>query len=397
MKKTFQGYYLPSEEEFKAVWDSCIFVLDASVLLNLYRYSQETRESFVAILEEIGGRLWVPHQAALEYQRNRLGVIEEQASAYDHIKAKLSEIRNKLDNELRSFKRHPSIKADALLGKLGEALSSAERELNELSREHPDYAHDDPIRDRVTLLLDGRVGAPYTAERITEICKEGKARYESKTPPGYADMAKGGPDQYGDVILWMQVIEKAKELRKPVILVTDDRKEDWWLRSKGETLGPRPELLQEIVSKAGVSSYIYSGDPFMEHAVKYLKHQVKAEAIDEVKGIRQREEQPLLDGLTSMLQDLASPTKEMKSVFAQLANPTEDMRRIYQQLAHSSDELRSVARELAPHLAAIQRVLETLPPGFWEAFAAAAETRDLAASTQGAAANRLGAGGERSE
>ena len=45
MRKTFPGYYRPTEAEFRRLWDKCIFVLDANVLLNLYRYSEETRKS----------------------------------------------------------------------------------------------------------------------------------------------------------------------------------------------------------------------------------------------------------------------------------------------------------------------------------------------------------------
>ena len=44
MKDSFPGYYRPTENEFAEMWESCLFVLDANVLLNLYRYSVDTRE-----------------------------------------------------------------------------------------------------------------------------------------------------------------------------------------------------------------------------------------------------------------------------------------------------------------------------------------------------------------
>jgi hypothetical protein len=75
MRKMFPGHYRPSEPEFRKLWDKCLFVLDANVLLNLYRYSGETRKKLLDIMGRIESRLWVPHQAALEYQRNRLEVI----------------------------------------------------------------------------------------------------------------------------------------------------------------------------------------------------------------------------------------------------------------------------------------------------------------------------------
>ena len=85
MKKIFPGYYRPTKKEFSNLWNSCLFVLDANVLLNLYRYSQETSDELIQILKQISDRLWIPHQAALEYQENRLQTIAKQLEVYDEI------------------------------------------------------------------------------------------------------------------------------------------------------------------------------------------------------------------------------------------------------------------------------------------------------------------------
>lgn len=85
MRKNFPGYYQPTANEFSTLWETCTFVLDANVLLNLYRYSAETRKKLLEILKQVSNRVWVPHRAALEYQRNRLDVISKQRAAYDEI------------------------------------------------------------------------------------------------------------------------------------------------------------------------------------------------------------------------------------------------------------------------------------------------------------------------
>lgn len=82
MKNSFFGYYHPREEELHELWETCLFVLDANVLLNLYRYSPGTSASLINILTEISNRLWIPHQVALEYQTNRLDEIARQAEIY---------------------------------------------------------------------------------------------------------------------------------------------------------------------------------------------------------------------------------------------------------------------------------------------------------------------------
>ena len=51
MKKTFKEYYQFTEEEFKKLWQECLFVFDANVLLNMYRFSVKTRLSFIKELK----------------------------------------------------------------------------------------------------------------------------------------------------------------------------------------------------------------------------------------------------------------------------------------------------------------------------------------------------------
>jgi len=138
MRKTFPGYYRPAEEEFYALWNTCLFVLDANVLLNLYRYSQETSDELIGILKQVSDRLWVPHQAALEYQRQRLQVIAQQLEAYDEMQELLGKTKNQLEDKLHSLHRHPYINADYLLKRIQRAFAAIERDLNKLKREHPD-------------------------------------------------------------------------------------------------------------------------------------------------------------------------------------------------------------------------------------------------------------------
>ncbi len=296
MRKSFPGYYRPSEDEFSRLWADCWFVLDANVLLNLYRYSKGTREALFGILQAVSNRLWVPHQAASEYHRRRLEVIAGQAAAYENIRGLLRKAQGGLDNEVRAAARpgrHPFIKVEELLEKIHAAIAEIERELDDLESGHPDLLAEDPIKETIAELLDGKVGAKYSTDRLEKVYKQGKSRYEGQIPPGYRDAGKGGTRQYGDLVLWLQVIDKATETKKPVIMVTDDRKEDWWLQFKGRTISARPELVEEMQTEAGVSFYMYPADPFMEHAERQLKRRIEPEAIDEVRDLRERDEEEI--------------------------------------------------------------------------------------------------------
>ena len=85
--------------------------------------------------------------------------------------------------------------------------------------------------------------------------------------------------KFGDLVVWKQVIEHAKTSAiKDFIFVTDDDKDDWWwaIESQGhKRLGPRPELVEEIMREAGVERFhMYSSEQFLEFADTYLKVKV---------------------------------------------------------------------------------------------------------------------------
>ena len=293
MRKSFPGYYVPSDRAFSLLWNKCLFVVDANVLLDLYRYSFETGNELIRVLKHFSDRLWVPHQAALEYQQQRLNVISQQLEAYDEMQEFLKRLKNQLKEKLNAIRRHPYINGDKLLALIQKGFAEVERNLDKLKRKHPNLLERDRLGDSLSTLLNGKIGTPYSVERLNEIYKIGKQRYENEVPPGYKDSSKDGARKFGDIVLWFQVIDKAKETKKSIILITNDRKDDWWLRFKGQTISPRPELVDEILSEAGVSFYMYQTDPFMDYAQKYLTKKVKQKAVDEVRDIRQGDEEYL--------------------------------------------------------------------------------------------------------
>ena len=118
--------------------------------------------------------------------------------------------------------------------------------------------------------------------------KEGSKRYDNEVPPGYRDKSKPEDERYGDLLIWFQMIGKAKEAKKPIIFVTDDNKEDWWQIFKGKTIGPRPELVNEFFATTGQRLYIYSPVQFMEYARQYLKRKIEQRTIDEVREVSMR-------------------------------------------------------------------------------------------------------------
>ena len=310
MKNKFSEYYQLSESEIKKHWENDYFSFDANVLLNLYRYTPRTRDAFFNLLEKIKERIWISYQATYEYQNNRLVVINAQKEAYQEIRNTLQKKKNEIEAKLNEFKKHPYLQASDLNSQIESAFESISRDLDQLEKRHPDYLAEDPIFDRLTDLLDGRIGEDLEQSLLEQLYKEGKNRYEQKIPPGYMDFSEkksqGNRSLYGDLIVWKQVINKAKEDNQSVIFVTDDLKEDWWHKFKGKTIGARPELIREFRDETQQQINIYQADRFLEYANKNLEQNTIQDVIDEVREVRLADEKEIEMSLSDLERIISS-------------------------------------------------------------------------------------------
>lgn len=307
MKARFPGYYRPTEAELDALWqDGTLVVLDTNILLHLYRVPASTRTLLLSILERLKDRLWIPHQVAIEYQRRRLGVIRDAFSASRRLLTDIEKAQEQFvravqaaQPEKRELRRVPTALAeiqthvaqirDDVQGAIADQLSPT--------------AHDF-IRDAIDALIGDKVGAaPRDQQTLAGWYKEGASRFALQMGPGYKDAVKanspspkffaGGltfESEYGDLVLWKQIIEHAAEEGiKKVVFVTQDNKEDWWCRvpdpANGEasTQGPLQELSEEIRREGHVDLFwMYHLQEFMEVASERFGINVSEEAITDV-------------------------------------------------------------------------------------------------------------------
>jgi PIN like domain len=298
VKDLFRGFYRPSDEELKILWEECTFFIDANILLNLYRYPKSASEALLKVLTHVSSRLEVPYQAALEYQSNRLAVIAEQKNTYKEVRKHINDSISSLEKNLSGLqlhKRHSAINPSSFLKDILEKTQEFEKELSLLEDRQLDVYKSDTIRNELDNLLIDKVGPALKQEWLDKLYVEGKIRYENERPPGYADQSKSKEEprlyggltikrEFGDLILWKEIIETAntKGIQK-VIFVTDDKKEDWWwiAESNGKkTIGPRPELVEEILSAGKVENFwMYSSDRFMQFARDFLNVQIEQDSI----------------------------------------------------------------------------------------------------------------------
>lgn len=270
MKSAFRGYYPPTDEELAQLWSDGLVILDTNALLNLFRYTEETRVDLLKLLSEKADVLWIPHQVGLEFHKNRIGVIRDQDKAFSNIESALKSAKTSVQNAIDKLKHHPSLDTAGLSKLLETSIKTITDGLATANDDHvlaviekQTYEH---TFEKITELFDGKVGQQFSSSKLEEVYKDGKTRYEAEIPPGFKDQRKDGNDKYGDLVLWMQILEKGATDKNPAVFITDDAKEDWWYKVDGKTQGPRVELVDEYYAAAQQRIHFYSPDRFLAFA-----------------------------------------------------------------------------------------------------------------------------------
>ena len=357
MKDLFPGHFKESDGHLREVWDTSLFVFDANILLNLYRYSDTTRSEFLRILEEIKNRVWLPHRAAEEYLNNRLSVIDQQEKSYDDTTKSIASLKSDLENA----RQHPFV-SSVTMTKVSQVFDELCEELKNNKSVHTARISNDEIKNSIASIFENRVGSPFEKDKLEELILEGEERYKQKIPPGFKDGSKSGDSEvfvekcrkYGDLIVWSQVIDKAIESKKGIVLVTDDKKEDWWERFKGKTVGPRPELVKEFKDRASNTFHMYQADRFLELARKNLDAQVSESVVEEIREVKRRDK--IAHNRMREMAYLKRQKMEMNHLHQELDHSKhgmmayEEERHILKQRMHEIESMQNDMRHRKEHL-----------------------------------------------
>lgn len=164
--------------------------------------------------------------------------------------------------------------------KIKKEIVNKEKKINEI-------VQNDPVFEIFNQYFE--VGEGYSFDKLMEIVKEGELRYRSEIPPGYADKTKKkGLSIYGDLILWKQIIDHAKEVKKPVILIINDIKEDWCYKSEQKRIEkPREDLIREMYDLTGMEIWMYTFSEFLYKSRQILKTEVDDKVLENIQEIEQ--------------------------------------------------------------------------------------------------------------
>lgn len=311
MKGLFTEYDNTRTLDYPKIWSQALLVFDTNVLLGLYRLRAEARDELLAVIDKVSDRIWLPHQVALEFQKNRLTVIAKQNKLFNDVEAIPRLVTKTLYDAVEKLelkKRNSPIDVHQYVA--GHELLSKEflERLTKLREKQQQVSASDPLKEKLEALFGSRVGTPYDQQEIDKLYLQAEVRFKHFIPPGYVDAEKGKAKpsegekeisdafshkgvtykrRYGDFIVWQQLITYAKSANfSSVIFITDDQKEDWWWKVAGDTLGPRPELVDEALRIGGVQSFLmYNSENFLKYARDHLQAQVSDATLTEVRDL----------------------------------------------------------------------------------------------------------------
>lgn len=286
MRSQFHWYFPVSDEEISSIWKDGTVTFDANVLLDLYRFHENTRKAILDAVNYFEDRVWLSNQAAKEFFKNRKVVITGSDKDFREGKNSLDEIRKSTASNCSNIRSNRLIDraiVSDLESEISAAILKASDRMSKLHEGHPDFLKSDPVLENITSIFDGRVGSEPSLEELEGLFKEGERRVREKIPPGFLDQAKDGVRPYGDFILWRQTLDQSKMSNKPMILVTSERKEDWWERHSGRTVGPRMELLREAYEYSGNRILLYHTEAFVEEFGRRFGARVDPEAVAEIR------------------------------------------------------------------------------------------------------------------
>ncbi|GFE21778.1 hypothetical protein Sliba_22310 [Streptomyces nigrescens] len=292
----FSSHWRMAKGELSQALKESLVVIDSSVLLDLYRVTPIARKEMIESLLTVKENIWVPYQVALEFHRNRVEAARDQLAFYDETCKSLETAQNQALQRLNEFANRSALDGNEKK-RLKEPLEDAFRAAIDRVKSHQGVfdltisrvLNDDPVLRALAELLDGRVGQPLPEDDYVKAQAEAAHRRDNRIPPGYKDRAKRtNPD--GDYLWWEQTLIKAADVRKPVLIISNDEKEDWVNKRLDFSLGPREELVEEIRRRADVALRIVNFATFLESVKVGTAVSVSRETLSQANIARRQSE-----------------------------------------------------------------------------------------------------------
>lgn len=293
MKKRYRSKYHYTQAELKSVSDKALLVFDTNALLDILRLTPDLAKKVLKVIEDNLERVRIPEHVIWEYHRH---IIDIPAEMY----AKTNDAYKKFDKEIFQapldvfYNQHKKIRIETrekINNIFEKAYNQTLKELKLLTDYFRDNFQNQTTQLQIGDLLSDKILPGFSADKKKDIEEEGAKRYAEKIPPGYEDAKTKDDNQYGDLIIWYEILELAKE-DNDIFFISNDLKEDWILTSNGLKCGPRTELLDEFNAISTKIFHIYSLTQFLELFAKKKFNETELRSVEDL-----FDSQPILGSL----------------------------------------------------------------------------------------------------
>lgn len=279
IEELFVGWYDYDVDEYSSIINNSKISLDTNVLLNIYRYSKETSDKTLYLLNKIKDRLIFSYYVAFEFTKNRKKVESASIEEYKKYQSKIESKYEEIINELKSISNNKLAKKDKLIESI---IKNKEKVLQnfDISIDKKMEVFKSGLEEEICQLFEGKIIDKYSDIEFESIKAEGIRRQKNQIPPGYKDEEKG---ENGDYYIFKQLIDYSKNNDIDIIFVTDDVKEDMFQTIRG-IKSPRPELLNEFNKETNHKLIIMTVQEFLNNKIIFDEN-ISEKVLDEIKII----------------------------------------------------------------------------------------------------------------
>ncbi len=158
-----------------------LIVLDANVLLELYRQPANISLDIINALKEIQNNIYVPRQVYDEYLKHYHKICGDEKKKYKKITNELSDSLKKLQDDIAKkigeYRKHNYTDISKLQNDLNDKINEAENVINDFEKDHTteiqlniDFLENDKVKEFVDLLYnEGNIGSKMPFSKKNQI------------------------------------------------------------------------------------------------------------------------------------------------------------------------------------------------------------------------------------
>ncbi|MDR4187793.1 PIN-like domain-containing protein [Bacillus pseudomycoides] len=233
-----------NKEYFDSVWQHGYIILDTSTLDYIERCNVKMAKKLMDIFLIINKRVLTPNHVKEVEMQNYFNLNKEKTTYSELVSKLIDDIRSlnatsskgKMSSKIQKFLnkliRYEHIELVNILNKAKskgteELLRTLEsQEFKRAIDEYDIFLQSDTVKNFYHKVMHNKLKG-FSNDELKSIKIEGFDRMKNKIPPAFKDGNKT-QNQFGDLIIWKEILQLAKHSSKPIIFITEDRKCDWF-------------------------------------------------------------------------------------------------------------------------------------------------------------------------